>query len=161
MTFVERGRATGTSRRLHSSSRADRTNVEPLPWSGPSASVHVTLDGSLVAHLRVLGIEPGVPPRASLMKQIPRLVERDLEVPQPLHVLFRGFAPRLLLEQLVLFRSELVDLIQERLVFHGPTSFDDQPYRPHAGDRALKPSLLESRQFAIDLRILEPGHEPV
>src|SRR5438105_2036842 len=96
------------------------------------------------------------------MKQIPRLVERDLEVPQPLHVLFRRFASRLLLEQLVLFRSEVVDLIQERLVFHSPTSFDDQLYRPHAGDRALKPSLPESRQFAFDLRILESaGHEPV
>ena len=51
--------------------RGDRTIVEPLPWSGPSASVHVALDGSLVAHLRVIRIEPGVPPGATLMEQIP------------------------------------------------------------------------------------------
>ena len=57
------------------------------------------------------------------MKEIPRLVQGDLQMPQTLHVRFRGLASRFLLEQLVLFRCELVDPLQDVLVFHGCTSF--------------------------------------
>src|SRR5580765_747409 len=89
------------------------------------SSVHVALDGSLVAHLRLIGIEPRIPPGAPLMEEIPRLVQGDLQMPQTLDVRFRGLASRLFLEQLVLFRCELVDPLQDVLVFHGAPPSDD------------------------------------
>ena len=51
--------------------RYGRIWSSPCPGAVHRRSVHVALDGSLVAHLRVIGFEPGVPPRASLMEQIP------------------------------------------------------------------------------------------
>lgn len=79
-------------------------------------SVEVTLDLLGGPHLGEAGILTGIPPSAPLAQQVPTLVELLLEVPQPLLGLVVQL-PRPC-TQLVLFRDQVVDVRQDRLVVH-------------------------------------------
>src|SRR5690242_13163745 len=108
-----------------------------------NASVDVALDGALVAHARVVGIEPGGPARASLVQQVPASIETHAQVLQPLAVVVRGCAERLLLEELVLLVGELVYPRDDVLVVHSDILLDRSgvPMVPPAGRKGLTRSL--------------------
>jgi hypothetical protein len=78
---------------------------------GPSArSAGVALHGFLVSNARFIGVLPELSPGPSLPKQIPALIQHDLEVPQSLPIGIARRALRLPLEELVLLARKLIDL---------------------------------------------------
>src|SRR3954466_13833682 len=93
-------------------------------------SVDVALDRALVSHARVIGIHPGGPARAALVQQVPALVQAHPELLEPITVLVRRLATRLLLEQRVLLVRELVDPCDHVFVFHATPSSLSGPHRP-------------------------------
>ncbi len=62
--------------------------------------------------------EPRRPPRPSLAEQVPALVQRDLEPPEPLTVSVGHLPVRFTLEQLVLLACKLVDPAEDLVIVH-------------------------------------------
>jgi hypothetical protein len=56
-----------------------------VPWA-VDRSVQVALDGALVSDLGVVGVHAGAFASSALVEQVPALVERHLEVLEPLAV---------------------------------------------------------------------------
>src|SRR6266852_6095646 len=76
------GRYRGRLRRFTPTSRRRRVlDSAVAPRSG-----RVSLDGLLVSDACFVRVESRRPPRPSLAKQVPALVQRDLEPPEPLTV---------------------------------------------------------------------------
>src|SRR5262249_2289518 len=99
--------------------------------AGRWRSALVALDGALVANRRLVGILSGGTPSTALVEQVPALVERHLELREPLAVAIARLAATLALEQLVLLAGEVVDPSDDvRVVRHlsmSPTTKKIEP----------------------------------
>src|SRR5215831_12379505 len=85
------------------------------------------------AQLRLLGVLAELPPGAPLAQQVPALVQRLFNRPQPLTLLGAGqLAVGDLGAQVVLGRDELVDVAQDLLVIHDANA-RRPPARAHTG----------------------------
>src|SRR5690349_4415789 len=82
-------------------------------------SAGIAFDRLFVANLRLIGIEPVLPTREPLTQEIPALIERPLELAQPLHVILGGTATRLALEEPVLFVRQRIDPLENLFLVHG------------------------------------------
>src|SRR5262245_16998299 len=81
--------------------------------AGGLGSARVALDGALVPDGGLVRVLTGVAAGPSLVEQVPALVERHLELGEPLAVGIRRLAAPLALEQLVLLAREVVDPREE------------------------------------------------
>ena len=86
----------------------------------PRGLVDVALHGPLVAHVGLVGIHAGRAAGPALVQQVPALVELHADLLQPFLVGLGRLAAGFLLEQLVLFVRELVDVVQHVLVVDRP-----------------------------------------
>src|SRR3989441_6515051 len=119
-----RGRLHGFTRRVGACRVLDSAVA---PRSG-----RVSLDGLLVSDACFVRVESRRPPRPSLAKQVPALVQRDLEPPEPLTLGVGHLPMRFTLEQLVLLACKLVDPAEDLVNVHNasPPSSRNHRLRP-------------------------------
>jgi len=86
------------------------------------ASARVSLDSLLVSDPCIVGLEPRRSPSASLAEQVPALIERDLDLSEPLTVGIGYVRVRFSLEELVFLARKLVDPAEYLRVVHGASS---------------------------------------
>src|SRR5438105_13400598 len=86
---------------------------------GRAGSARVSLDSLLVSDPCVVGLQPRRAPGASLAEQVPALIERDLDLSEPLTVGIGHVQVRFPLEKLVLLARKLVDPAEYLRVVHG------------------------------------------
>src|SRR5262247_4882510 len=95
--------------------------------------LHVAFHLPRRAQLRLLRALAELPPRPPLAQQVPALVQRLFDRPQPLTLLGAGqLAVGDLGAQVVLGRDELVDVAQDLLVIHDANA-RRPPARAHTG----------------------------
>ena len=133
----------GWASRVHPTIRRARIRQRPtfgtldarrraLDSAGAPRSGRVSLDGLLVSDACFVRVEPRRPPRPSLAKQVPALVQRHLEPPEPLTVGVGHPPMRFTLEQLVLLACKLVDPAEDLVNVHNasPPSSRNHRLRP-------------------------------
>jgi hypothetical protein len=92
---------------------------------GDGHALHESLGSAYIAFHRLLipdlgigGIEPGRSASLTLVKQVPTLVQDDLELTKPFSIHVGGFTSGLLLPDLVLLFGQFVDVVKHGFVFH-------------------------------------------
>src|SRR2546422_8697250 len=119
----------GWASRVHPTIRRARIRQRPtfgtldarrraLDSAGAPRSGRVSLDGLLVSDACFVRVEPRRPPRPSLAKQVPALVQRDLEPSEALTVGVGHLPVRFTLEQLVLLACKLIDPAEDLVIVH-------------------------------------------